>query len=112
MKKKIILIIILFVGTISQLQTQTSDPAIDSMIAHQARPIIQANADLMDDLEKSFIKSRDFGQFKKILRIRNRSSQYIKNIAETKDSHVQLLVRKALKTYNKARKIYEQAKVA
>ena len=113
MKNKILLLaIILFAGMRPNIQAQVSDPVIDSMIAHQARPIMQANADLMNDLERSFIKSRDFGQFKTILRIRNRSSQCIKNIAEIKDPHAQLaLVRKALKLYNKARRIYEKANV-
>jgi len=109
MKTKIIWIIVLFAGMISSMQAQESDPAIDSMIAKQARPIIQANADLMNSLPKSFIKSRDFRTFQKIIKKKNESMEYIGNIAVANDYHEKLAyVNKALKSYNQARKIFEK----
>lgn len=111
MKTKIIvLLIILFAGMMPSIKAQ-SDPAIDSLIATQIRTITQANADLINELPKSFIKSRDLRTFQKIIKKKNESMEYIQSVAVANDYPEKLAcVDKALKKYNEARKIFEKSK--
>ena len=112
MKTKIILMAIaFFIVAMPRLQAQASDAAIDSMVAKQTRTITQANADLINELPKSFIKSRDLRTFQKIIKKKNESMEYIRSIATANDYSEKLAyANKALKSYNKARKLFEKTR--
>jgi len=108
MKNKIIVLVIaLLLSAMPKLQAQASDSGLDSLIQSQTKVIKNANSDLVQDLKMKGIQNRFPGRFKKIARYRKKSVHYLSKVNETDDFHQQLIYsNRALKFYNKARKLY------